>query len=106
MSLEYAERMMEMPLDPDHKQFARLVGIKQQVMQSVFQVMARVRSGDIRPTGDDGLSDLLDRTVGSAAGRTALASPLDPRSSNPPRTDARQTGSPAPPDPLLADLFS
>ena len=70
MSLDFAEKMMAMDLDPDHKQFARLVGIKQQVMGSVLTVMARVRAGELRPTGDDGLQELL-------AGTYAQSSPAE-----------------------------
>lgn len=90
MVLDFAEQMMAMDLDPDNKHFARLVGIKQQVMGSVLTVMARVRPGDLRDRPDDGLDDLLRRTATEAgaelerppAPTEAFAAdlPLDPES--------------------------
>lgn len=59
MSLDFAERIMAMNLDPDHKNFSRLLGIQQSIASSMLTATARVRDGLLRPSNDDGLADLL-----------------------------------------------
>jgi hypothetical protein len=59
MSLNFAERVMKMKLAPDHKHFARVLGIQQSIASSLLTVTARVNAGNLRPTNDDGLAALL-----------------------------------------------
>lgn len=60
MSLEFAQQVMDMPLpDIDHRSFGKVLSIKQAIASSLLTVTARVNGGTLRPTGDDGLADLL-----------------------------------------------
>lgn len=61
MSLAFAEEVMGMQLSPDHKHFARVLSIKQSIAASMLTVTARVNSGSLRPSSDDGLADMLRR---------------------------------------------
>lgn len=57
---------MALPLNPDDKNFPKILAIKQAVSSSILTATARVRAGDLRPTNDDGLSALLDQVKGHA----------------------------------------
>lgn len=55
---------MALPLNPNDKNFPKILAIKQAVSSSILTATARVRAGDLRPTNDDGLSALLDQVKG------------------------------------------
>jgi hypothetical protein len=59
MAMDHAKAVMAMELNPEHKNFARLMSAKQSVLASVFTATARVRDGLLRPSSDDGLDDIL-----------------------------------------------
>ena len=59
MSLSFAEEVMSMELDVDHKHFARVLAIKQSIASSTLTVMARVNGGTLRGAKEDGLAALL-----------------------------------------------
>jgi hypothetical protein len=49
-----------MPLpDVDHRNFGKVLAVKQSVAASLLTVTARVNGGRLRPSNDDGLADLL-----------------------------------------------
>lgn len=59
MSMDFAEYIMRLEVDVNHKQFARVLAIKQSVSSSILTATARVRAGLLRPTNDDGLAAVL-----------------------------------------------
>lgn len=61
MTMAFAREVMEMKLDPDHKNFPKVLSTKQAIASSILTATARVRDGLLRPTGDDGLGSILDR---------------------------------------------
>ena len=61
MSMAFAREVMALELDPEHKHFAKVLSIKQAVASSILVATARVNSGSLRPSGDDGLADILAR---------------------------------------------
>ena len=65
MAMDHAKAVMQMELNPEHKNFARLMSAKQSVLASVFTATARVREGLLRPSSDDGLDDILARIKGA-----------------------------------------
>jgi hypothetical protein len=65
MAMDHAKAVMAMELNPEHKNFARLMSAKQSVLASVFTATARVREGLLRPSSDDGLDDILARIKGT-----------------------------------------
>jgi hypothetical protein len=67
MAMDHAKAVMAMELNPEHKNFARLMSAKQSVLASVFTATARVRDGLLRPSNDDGLDDILARIKGGEA---------------------------------------
>lgn len=48
-----------MPLDPDSKNFAKILGIKQSIASSMLTATARVRDQLLRPGADDGFAKVL-----------------------------------------------
>lgn len=51
--------ILELKLEPDHKQFGKLLSIQASMTSSVLTATARVRSGDLRGVDDDGVDGLL-----------------------------------------------
>ncbi len=73
MSLKFAEEIMDMPLpDVDNKNFGKVLSIKQAVASSLLTVTARINGGTLRPTGDDGLADLLAQLNGEPTAADVL----------------------------------
>lgn len=73
MSLKFAEEIMGMPLpDVDNKNFGKVLSIKQAVASSLLTVTARINGGTLRPTGDDGLADLLAQLNGEPTAADVL----------------------------------
>ncbi len=62
--MKFAEDTMAMDVNPEHKHFARIMGMKQAISSSVLTATARVNSGALRPGGDDGLDAMLARVKG------------------------------------------
>lgn len=60
LAFAHARQVMEMPLDPNHKHFAKVLQIKTTITQAVFTATTRVRPGDLREKDDDGVGALLD----------------------------------------------
>lgn len=54
-----ALEILELKLDPDHKQFGKLLSIQASMTSSILTATARVRSGDLRGQDDDGVDGLL-----------------------------------------------
>lgn len=50
---------MAIEIDPDHKNFARVLAAKQAVASSVFTMMARVDASALRKQTNDRLGELL-----------------------------------------------
>lgn len=65
MSLAFAEEVMGLELNPDHKNFAKVLSVKQSIASSLLTVTARVNGGTLRRTNDDGLAALLARLNGT-----------------------------------------
>lgn len=65
MSLAFAEEVMGLELNPDHKNFAKVLSVKQSIASSLLTVTARVNGGTLRRTNDDGLAALLARLNGA-----------------------------------------
>lgn len=54
-----ALEILELKLDPEHKQFGKLLSIQSSLTGSILTATARVRSGDLRGQDDDGVDGLL-----------------------------------------------
>lgn len=54
-----ALEILELKLDPDHKQFGKLLSIQSSLTGSILTATARVRSGDLRGRDDNGVDGLL-----------------------------------------------
>jgi hypothetical protein len=77
MSLAFARQVMEMKLDPEHKNFPKVLSVKQAIAQSMLTATARVRDGLLKPREDDGMDEVLRRIRGEAGEPEAVA-PLAP----------------------------
>lgn len=60
-AMRFALQVMRMELDPDEKSFNKLLGVKQQITTAVLTATTRIRPGDLRPSEDDGVGQLLAR---------------------------------------------
>lgn len=58
-SLLFAQQVMEMQLDPDDRNFPKILAVKQQIAASVLTATVRTRPGDLREREDDGIGALL-----------------------------------------------
>lgn len=67
-----ALEILELRLDPEHRQFGKLLSIQASMTGSILTATARVRSGDLRGHDDDGVDGLL------AALREAEQTPPEP----------------------------
>jgi len=59
LSFQFAREIMELPLNPSDKHFAKLLQVKTVITQAVFTATTRVRPGDLREKDDDGVGALL-----------------------------------------------
>ena len=55
---------MGLDLEPDHKNFAKVLSVKQSIASSLLTVTARVNGGTLRRANDDGLAALLAKLNG------------------------------------------
>jgi hypothetical protein len=59
LGLDRALEIIKLRIDPDHKQFARLIGIQAQIIQTVMTATVRVDQGSLRPKSEDRYSRML-----------------------------------------------
>lgn len=59
MSFKYADEIMRLPIDPEHKHFARILSAKQGVASSMFTASVRVDSAGMRKQTNDRLGEIL-----------------------------------------------
>ena len=59
LGLDRALEIMRLRIEPDHKQFARLIGIQAQIIQTVMTATVRVDQGSLRPKSDDRYARML-----------------------------------------------
>jgi hypothetical protein len=57
--MDKALEILELRLDPEHKQFGKLLSIQASMTGSILTATARVRAGDLRGMDDDGVDGLL-----------------------------------------------
>ena len=60
MTMAFARQVMDMELDPESRNFAKVLGVKQQIASSILTATARIRDGLLRPSNDDGIAELLE----------------------------------------------
>lgn len=58
-TMRFALEVMRMELDPDERNFNKLLGVKQQILTAVMTATTRIRPGDLREREDDGVGALL-----------------------------------------------
>lgn len=61
LSFDFAEQVMAMELDPDERNFGKLLSVKQSIAASLLTATTRIRAGDLRPAGKDAVADILRR---------------------------------------------
>ncbi len=61
MAFAKAREILEITLDPDERNFGKLLSIQASAMSSILTATTRVRAGDLRGKDKDGLDDLLAR---------------------------------------------
>ncbi len=54
-----ALEILELQLDPEHKQFGKLLSIQASMTASILTLTGRHRTGDLRGLDDDGVDGLL-----------------------------------------------
>lgn len=59
LAFGFAKQIMELPLDPNDKDFVKILRVKQTIAASILTATVRVRSADIRDEDDDGVDKLL-----------------------------------------------
>ena len=52
---------MEMPLDPESRNFAKVLGTKQAIASSILTATARTRQDQLQRTGVDEVAQLLEQ---------------------------------------------
>jgi hypothetical protein len=52
-------KIMQMELDPEHKHFAKVLGVQQSIISSVLTTTARVASGRLRGKENDHLAEII-----------------------------------------------
>lgn len=57
--MTFASQVMAMKLDPDHKNFPKILATKQAIASSMLTATARVRDQLLKPSVDDGFSKVL-----------------------------------------------
>lgn len=85
LGFAFAREVMELPLSPTDKNFAKILAVKLAITQTVFTATTRVRPGDLREQDDDGVGALLEevRREGADSGAETKL-----KTENPPRPDA------------------
>jgi hypothetical protein len=66
MSLTFAKEVMALPLDPDDKNFPKILGTKQAVAASILTASVRVNDGALRAKNEDRIAALLAEVKASA----------------------------------------
>lgn len=66
-ALAFAERIMDMELDPENRHFAKILSSQQAITTAILTATVRVRPGDLRDKDDDGIGALLAAVKGHAA---------------------------------------
>jgi len=66
MSLAFAKEVMALKLDPDDKNFPKILGTKQAVAASILTASVRVNDGALKAKNEDRIAQLLEevRTAG------------------------------------------
>ena len=77
LSLKYVRDILELELNPEHKNFLRVLSAKQAASSSVLTATARVRDGLLRPVNDDGVEALLRRVKGTEKEAAVLVTAED-----------------------------
>lgn len=60
LAFAFAQEVMELPLNPGDKNFAKILSVKQAIATALLTATVRVRPGDLRDKDDDGVANLLD----------------------------------------------
>ena len=75
---------MEMEIDPDHRNFQRILSAKQQITQSIFTATVRVDAAGMRKQTNDRLGEILALVKAERAAPKALdKAPLPPSDDEP-----------------------
>jgi hypothetical protein len=69
LALRHVRDILQLELNPEHKNFLRVLSAKQAASSSVLTATARVREGLLRPVNDDGVEALLRRVKGTGGVR-------------------------------------
>lgn len=59
-TMAFAEEVMSMKLDPQDKNFAKVLSVKQSIASSILTATARTREGLLRPEQSDGMDVVFD----------------------------------------------
>jgi len=57
--MERSLEIMQMELDPEHKHFAKILGVQQSIIGSVLTTTARVASGQLRGKENDHMAEII-----------------------------------------------
>lgn len=69
MALDNAEQILKMELDPKSPHFAKVLAMKQPIINSILSVTARVNSSQLRGVEDDGMNDVFDKIKQARSGQ-------------------------------------
>ena len=72
LSFVHAKDILNMELDPDHRNFSRVLAAKQAMATSVFSASVRVDAASMRKQTNDRLGEIIDLVKQAKRDRTTL----------------------------------
>lgn len=73
MSLAFAKQIMEMKLDPDDKNFPRVLAAKQSVASSIMTAAVRTKNDELNTRSTDKVAQLLEEIEADEVRRALMA---------------------------------